>query len=178
MPFWRELWYVANYAFCVLFLKSKTCVCAILLRFSISVKWISQQSIMTQTSGEGSKMVVLETTKNTYLLQVLSTIVGLALWIQLVIYRLLGIWLKTLLIWAGPALDIFPASLEKWVGETDWACPCLLHIGTAGHMTRVLSKWCRAAWCHSVLWCHDELRHRVFQNSCFSWYVIATIHTL
>ena len=58
-------------------------------------------------------MVVLETTKNTYLLQVLSTIVGLALWIQLVIYKLLGIWLKTLLIWAGPALDIFPAHLRS-----------------------------------------------------------------
>ena len=43
--FWRELWYVANYAFFVLFLKSKTCVCAILLRFSISVNYSLKLSL-------------------------------------------------------------------------------------------------------------------------------------
>ena len=34
--FWRESWHAAKYAFFVLFLTSKTFVCAILVRFSIS----------------------------------------------------------------------------------------------------------------------------------------------
>ena len=118
--FWRELWYVANYAFFVLFLKSKTCVCAILLRFSISVLLMLPDNYC-ETGQHSQFLQCFKDCETSPMLNTQHHTLGI-LMEQINLKRKKTI--STLLIWGIP-----PKMFSKKKGIEDWVWRLVLNYG-------------------------------------------------